>query len=131
VLAIATRPVVIPGGKEAPGEGKAGLPELFLRAQPLAMSGEVSGQVRPADLALLRVKVIVGPPPVAGGDAGKALRKQGLGLALVAVGGDAKDGGPPGESAPQGALAAAGAPAGLIDVDRRGGADVVEQLRRQ
>ena len=50
------------------------------------------------------------------------------GLALVAIGGDAEDRGAAGERAPERALAAAQAPAGLVDVDRRGGADVAEQV---
>ena len=46
----------------------------------------------------------------------------------MAIGGDAKDRGAARERPPEGALAAAQAPAGLIDVERRRGTDVAEQF---
>ena len=42
--------------------------------------------------------------------------------------GDAEDRGAPGERSPERAPAATQAPAGLVDVERRGGADVAEQV---
>jgi hypothetical protein len=49
-------------------------------------------------------------------------------LAAVATLGDAKDRLLPGERSPERALAAAQAPAGLVHVERRGGADVPEEV---
>jgi hypothetical protein len=71
---------------------------------------------------------LLGPPAIRASNTGEVRAEEGPGLALVATRGNAKDGGPPDESAPQSALVAPSAPAGLIDVDRRSGADEVEQF---
>src|SRR5450756_2321623 len=97
-------------------------------AEALAVGGEVADQVRPAELTSLGVEVVVGPPAVRAGDAGELLAEQRLSLALVATLGDAEDGGAARERPPERALAAAQAPAGLVDVDGRRGAHVAEQV---
>src|SRR5450756_1532718 len=55
-------------------------------------------------------------------------QEQRLGLAAVTTLGDAEDRGAAGERPPERALAAAQAPAGLVEVDGRGGADLVCKL---
>src|SRR5450756_384529 len=117
-----------PGPEQPPRDLKAGRAELLLGAEPLAVGGEVAHQVGPAELAPLRVEIVVGPPAVRAGDAGEVLAEQRLGLAAVATLGDAEDRGAAGERAPERALAAAQAPAGLVDVERRRGAHVAEQV---
>jgi len=77
------------------------------------VGGEVAHEVSPTELAPLGVEVVVGPPAIGAGDAGEVLAEQRLGLALVAVGGDPEDCRVEGERAPERALAAAQAPAGL------------------
>jgi hypothetical protein len=67
--AVAVVPVRVPGGEDVRGDREAGLAELLLGAEPLAVGGEVSEQVRPAGLASLRVEVVVGPPAVGADDA--------------------------------------------------------------
>ena len=126
--AIAVLSVEVPGGEEASGDLHAGLPELLLGTEALAVGGKVARQVSPAELPSLRLEVVVGPPAIRAGDAGKLLAQQCLDLALVTIGCDAKDRRAGGERAPEGTLAAAGAPAGLIDVKHRGAASLVEQL---
>jgi hypothetical protein len=74
------------------------------------------------------VEAVVGPPAVRAGDAGKLFAEQRLGLALMAVGSDAKECRVRGERAPERAPAATQALTGLIDVDRRRSADVTEQV---
>src|SRR5450756_1815714 len=81
-----------------------------------------------AQLPPFRIEVVVGPPAVRAGDAGELLAEQRLSLAAMATLGDAEDRGAAGERAPQRALAAAQAPAGLVDVDGRRGAHVAEQV---
>src|SRR5450830_1896781 len=117
-----------PGGEQPCGDLEAGRAELLLGAESLAVGGEVAHQVGPAELAPLRVEIVVGPPAVRAGDAGEVLAEQCLGLAAVATLGDAEDRDAAGERAPERALAAAQAPAGLVEVDGRGGADLVCKL---
>ena len=126
--AVTVRAELCPGFEEPGGDLEAGRAELLLGAEPLAVGGEVARQVRPTELASLRVEIVVGPPAVRAGDAGELLAEQRLGLAAVATLGDAEDRGAKGERPPERALAAAQAPAGLVDVDGRGGADVAEQV---
>jgi len=83
------------------------------------VGGEVPDQVGPAELASFGGEVVVGPPAIGGGDAREALAEQRLGFALVAVGGDPEDGLGRCERAPERALRAAQALAGLVDVDGR------------
>src|SRR5450756_933578 len=71
---------------------------------------------------------VVGPPAVRAGDPRELLAEQRLGLAPVATLGDPEDRRAAGERPPERALAAAQAPAGLVDVDGRGGADLVCKL---
>ena len=92
------------------------------------MRPEVAHQVRPAELAALDGEVVVGPPAVRAGDAAELLAQERLGLALVAVGGDAEDRRARGERSPERAPVAARPPAGLIDVEYRGGAALAQQL---
>ena len=127
-VAVVIVAVLLPGGEQLLGDLQAGQTELLLRSEPLAMRREIAHQVSPAELSPFGVEVVVGPPAIRAGDAGELLAQQRLGLALVAVGGDAKERRTRGEGAPERALAAAQAPAGLIDVERRGGADVAEQV---
>ena len=96
-------------------------------SKPLAVGGEIPDEVRPAELAPFGVEVVVCPPAIRAHDAREVLAEERLGLALVAVGGDAEERRPLGERTPERAPAAAQAPAGLVDVDGRGGADVVEK----
>ena len=53
-----------PGGEQPCGDPKSGGAELLLGAESLAVGGEVARQMRPAELASLRVEVVVGPPAV-------------------------------------------------------------------
>src|SRR5450830_808364 len=84
--------------------------------------------MRPTELPPFRIEVVVGPPAVRAGDAGELLAEQRLRFAAVAIGSDAKDRGAKGERPPERAPAAAQAPAGLVNVDGRGGADVAEEV---
>ena len=89
------------------------------------MGGEVADEMSPAELSPFGIEVVVGPPAIGAGDAGELLAEQRLGLAAVAVGGDPQQRHPRGEGAPERAFAAAQAPAGLIDVERRRAADLL------
>ncbi len=125
--AIAVLAVFVPSLEQACGDGEAGLAELLLGGEPLAVGGEVADEVGPAELAALGVEVVGGPSAVGAGDALEVVSGERLGLALVPVGGDPEDGRPLAQRAPERALAAAQAPAGLVEVDGRGGADLVVQ----
>src|SRR5665647_2283997 len=103
-------------------------PNCFWAPSPSLWAVKSRARCARAELASLRVEVVVGPPAVRAGHAGELLAEQRLGLAAVAIGSDAKDRGAAGERPPERALAAAQAPAGLVDVERRGGADVPEQV---
>ena len=126
--AVAVGAEVIPGREQAPGYVEPLLAELLLGGEPFGVGGQIADQVRPAGLAALRIEATVGPPAIGADDALEVLAEQGRGLALVAVGGDAKDGGLRSDGAPQGALSAAQLPAGLIDVERRCRADAGKQV---
>ena len=126
--AIVARLVVIPGNEETRSDGKPGLAELFLLPPALGVGGEVPSEMGPTQLAPLRFQVVMGLPAVAGGDTREAITEQRSGLPLMAVGGDAKDGRAAGERTPEGALLTPGAPAGLIDIDRRGGPSATKEL---
>src|SRR5450759_1268338 len=103
-------------------------PNCFWAPSPSLWAVKSRTRCARAELASLRVEVVVGPPAVRAGDAGELLAEQRLGLAAVAPLGAAEDGGAAGERSPERALAAAQAPAGLVDVERRGGAHVAEQV---
>src|SRR5450756_2258551 len=109
--------VSVPAGEQPPRDPKPGRAELLLGAESLAVGGEVAHQMSPTELAPLGVEVVVGPPAIGAGDAGEVLAEQRLGLAALATLGDAEDRCAQGERAPERALAAAQAPAGLVDVD--------------
>src|SRR5665648_362454 len=103
-------------------------PNCFWAPSPSLWAVKSRTRCARAELASLRVEVVVGPPAVRAGHAGELLAEQRLRLAAVAIGSDAKDRGAKGERPPERALAAAQAPAGLVDVERRGGAHVPEQV---
>ncbi len=128
VGAIARLPVVVPGREQPSCEREAGLAELLLGGEPFAVGGEVPGQVRPAELALFGVEVVVGAPAIRAGDAGEVLAEQRLDLALMTAGGDPEDGRLCGQRAPERTPLAGCAPAGLVDVDGRSGADLLGKL---
>ena len=117
--AVAVGVEVIPGREQTLGDVESPLAELLLGGEPLGVGGQVADQVRPAGLAALWIEAAVGPPAIGADDALEVLAEQGRRLALVAVGGDAKDGDLRSDGAPQGALGAAQLPAGLVDVERR------------
>ncbi len=91
------------------------------------MGGEVPEQVCPAELALLGVEVVVGAPAIRAGDAGEILAEQRPDLTLVTAGGDPEQRCPLGQSAPERAPLARRPPAGLVDVDDRGRADLLRK----
>ena len=61
----------VPDLKQPVGELKAGLSELLLGGQPLAVEPEVALQVTPTRLPLLWVKEVVCPPAIARHDPGE------------------------------------------------------------
>ena len=75
--------------------------------------------MRPAELPLGRVEVVVAAPAVGADDPGEALAEQRPGLEGVAAGGDPEDRVPGGQGCPERPVAAGGLPAGLVDVDDR------------
>jgi hypothetical protein len=123
--AVAVGLVVAPGGEEVVGDCKPGLPEGFLFGHALAVGDEVAEQVRPAQLPLAGVEVVVAAPAVRADDPGEALAEQRPGLEGVAAGRDPEDRGPAAQGAPERAAAAGGLPAGLVDVDHRGRLDLL------
>src|SRR5450756_498409 len=126
--AVGVPAALLPGGEQPFGDLKAGHAEVLLGAEALAVGGEVAHQMRPTELPPLGVEIVVGPPAVRAGDAGEVLAEQHLSLAAVAIGGDAEDRRAEGERTPERAPLPGDAPAGLVDVDRRGGADLVCKL---
>src|SRR6266508_3304923 len=108
----------LPDLEQAPGQRQAGLAEAPLLAEPFGVAAKVSDEVLPADLAALWVEVVVGPPAV-GADDPAVATDQLVEPVAVAVFGDPEDRRLGGRRRPQRALLAPGAPAGLIDVDRR------------
>jgi hypothetical protein len=86
--AVAVAAVGVPGGEETCCEREAGFAEPLLRGEALAVGGEVPEQMCPAELALLGVEVVVGPPAIRAGDAGEILAEQRRDLTLVTAGGD-------------------------------------------
>jgi hypothetical protein len=109
--------VAVPGGEEVAGDLEAVAAELFLFGHALAVGGEVPREVRPAELSLRGVEVVVAAPAVGADDPGEALAEQHPGLAGVAAGRDPEDRGLAAQRAPQRPAAACGLPAGLVDVD--------------
>src|SRR5450756_2743244 len=95
--AVSVPAALVPGGEQPLRDLEAGRAELLLGAEPLAVGGEVAHEVRPTELAPLRVEVVVGPPAVRTGDAGEVLAEQRLGLAPVATLGAAEERLLPGE----------------------------------
>jgi hypothetical protein len=73
---------------------------------------------------------VVGPAAVGAGDAGEVLAEQRPDLALVPVGGVSEDRCAGGERAPERALAAAQAPAGLVDPARTSNKEAAIVLSR-
>ncbi len=102
------------------GDLEAVAAELLLFGHALAVGGEVSEQVRPAELPLVGVEVVVAAPAVGADDPGEALAEQRPGLEAVTSGSDPEHRGLAGQRAPERAVAAGGLPAGLVDVDDRG-----------
>jgi hypothetical protein len=123
-------PEGVPGCEDAAGDREASRAEVLLGSEPLAVGGEVAHEVGRAELAPFGVEVVVGPAAVGAGDAGEVLAEQRPDLALVPVSGDSEDRCAGGERAPERALAAAQAPAGLVDVDGRRGADLKAKLAK-
>src|SRR5665647_2302003 len=99
--AVSVPAALVPGGEQPCGDLEADRAELLLGAEPLAVRGEVAHQVGPAELASLRVEVVVGPPAVRAGAAAEVLAEQRLGLAAVATLGAAEERLLPGEHAPE------------------------------
>src|SRR5437773_328255 len=108
-----------PGGEELACDAQALLAESLLFGHAFAVGGEVAEQMRPAELPLRRVEVVVAAPAVGADDPGEALAEQRPGLEGVAAGGDPEDRGVGGQGCPERAVAAGGLPAGLVDVDDR------------
>src|SRR5215211_7209011 len=121
--------VAVPGGEEVVGDPEARVAELFLLGHALAVGGEVSEQVGPAELAAGRVEVVVAAPAVRADDPGEALAEQRSGLEGVPAGRDPEHRGAAGQCAPERPTAAGGLPAGLVDVDDRGRPDPLLELR--
>src|SRR5450830_1980823 len=103
-------------------------PNCFWAPRPSLWAVRSRPRCARAQLPPFRIEVVVGPPAVRAGDAGEVLAEQRLSLAAVATLGDAEDRGAAGELPPERAPAAAQAPAGLVNVDGRGGADVAEEV---
>src|SRR5262249_1177893 len=121
--AVAVCLVGLPGAEEVAGDLQAVLAERLLFGHAFAVGGEVAQEVGPAELPLCRVEVVVAAPAVRADDPGEAFAEQRPGLEGVPAGGDPNDGGAAGQHTPEGAVAAGGLPAGLVDVDGRGGLD--------
>ena len=107
----------LPGPEDALAQLEAGLAELLLGGEPFGVRFEVAPQVRPAQLAAAERQVRICPPAI-GGDDRPRVGEQALGVILVAIGGDRKEGVALGEGTPQRAALPGGAPAGLIHVQR-------------
>ena len=75
--------------------------------------------MRPAELPVVRVEVVVAAPAVGADDPGEALSEQRPGLEAVAAGRDPEDRALAGQGAPQRPAGAGRLPAGLVDVDHR------------
>jgi hypothetical protein len=67
--AVAVLSVLVPGGERSGCDLQAGLAELFLGGEPLAVGAEVPDEVRTAELALFGVEVVAGPAAIRAGDA--------------------------------------------------------------
>jgi hypothetical protein len=117
-VAVALEP--LPGLEQVVRDHEAGVSEVFLFAHAFAVGGEVAQEVGPAELPLDGFEVVVAAPAVRADDAGEALAEQRPGLERVPAGRDPEHRGPAREHAPQGAAAAGGLPAGLVDVDDLG-----------
>src|SRR5450756_1195957 len=59
--AVSVPAALVPGGEQPSGDLEAGRAELLLGAEPLAVGGEVAHEVRPTELAPLRVEVVERP----------------------------------------------------------------------
>ena len=126
---VAVELVALPGGEELTCEHEAAGSEALLFGHPLAVGGEVSEQVRPAQLPLGGSEVVVAAPAIGADDPGEALAEQRSGLEAVAAGRDPKDRRRTAQRAPQRPVVAGGLPAGLVDVDDRGRPDPLLELR--
>ena len=102
--------------------------ELLLLGHALAVGGEVSEQVGPAQLSLARVEVVVAAPAVRADDPGEALAEQRSGLECVPAGRDPEHRCAAGQGAPERPAAAGCLPAGLVDVDDRSRLDPLLEL---
>src|SRR5665811_1659122 len=60
-LAVSVPAELSPGGEQPLRDPKPGRAELLLGSESLAAGGEVAHQVRPTELASLRVEIVVGP----------------------------------------------------------------------
>ena len=117
--AVAVLLELLPGLEQVVGDDQAGGSEVFLFAHSFAVGGEVAEQVRPADLAVGRVEVVVAAVAVGADDPVVAFAEHGLRLGGVPAGRDPEDRGSTGERAPEHPAVAACLPAGLVDVDDR------------
>ena len=112
------RKVGVPVGEDPVAQRKAGLSELFLGGQALAVESEVADQMTPAGLALLGVQQPVRPPAIGCHDPLEVGAEQ-LGQAVaVTVLGNPEDRALSARSGPHPAALCGEEPAGLIDVDR-------------
>src|SRR5919108_1124999 len=127
--ALAVGLIVVPGGEEVAGDLDALAAELLLFGHPFAVGGEVAEQVRPTELPLGRVEVVVAAPAVGADDPGEALAEQCPGLEGVAAGGDPEHGRLTGQGAPERPAGAGGLPARLVDVDDRRRLDLLLEPR--
>ena len=107
----------LPRPEDALAQLEPDLAELLLGGEPFGVRLEVPPQVSPAELATGERQVRICPPAI-GGDDRLRVGEQVLGVILVAVGGDLKEGVAMSERAPQRAPLTGGAPAGLIHVQR-------------
>src|SRR5215211_8776656 len=111
--------VALPGAEEVAGDPDAVLAEPLLFGHAFAVGGEVPEQVRPAELPLAGVEVVVAAPAVGADDSCETLAEQRPGLEAVAAGCDPEDCALAGQGTPQRPAGAGGLPACLVDVDHR------------
>src|SRR6266498_651435 len=126
---------LLPRLEDVPGDLQAVKSEGFLGAEAeVGMEGEVAAQVRPAHLPPLGVEAVVGAEPIGTDDTGEPVADQSLQVRFAASGRDPQNGRLLAEGAPECARLAGEVPAGLIDVECRRCARLLEQLlvdRRQ
>jgi hypothetical protein len=75
--AVAVLLELLPGVEDVPGDLEPVEPERLLRAEvEVGVEGEVAAQMRPADLAPLRLEAVVGTEAIRADDAGEPVADQ-------------------------------------------------------